>query len=255
MNITYLAIDLKRQLRNVLTIIFAIGLPVALYLVFGSTFGAGGERAGAGNVKFYVMLSMAAYGATVATTSLTSQAAIELMQGWGRQLGLTPMRSSSYVATKVVVALVIAAASVVVLFGVGAANGAEADDWWMWPATGALAWILSTQFALYGLAIAQLFRAEGAIGIGSASLVLLAFFGNLFVPLGGVMLSIAKFTPMYGLAGLSRWPFLEGQIADTGDGVSPGTDSLGLLILNWVAWTAIFGLICVWAVRRGRQRQ
>ncbi len=253
MNATYLAIDLKRQLRDVMNIAFVVGLPVVMYIVFGSTFGSGDEQQGAANVKFYVMTSMAVYAAAVATTSSAGQAAIELLQGWGRQIGLTPMRPADYVGTKVLVSLVVAAGGVAAVFLAGVCTGARADSWTTWLYTGLIAWLLSAIFALYGLAIAQTFRSESSVGIASAGLVLLAFFGNLFVPLGGTILTIARFTPLYGFAALARWPSLEGKVFDTSGNVFQ--DELWWLILNWVGWAAIFGLLSVWAVRRGRRRQ
>jgi ABC-2 type transport system permease protein len=108
-------------------------------------------------------------------------------------------------------------------------------------------------FALFGLAVAQTFRSESSVNIASAGLVLLAFLGNLFVPLSGAILDIARFTPMYGYSGLAHWPQLQGQIIGSDD--ATGSDPMWALILNFVVWSAIFGLIAVWAVRRGRRRQ
>ncbi|MCL1871360.1 MAG: ABC transporter permease [Promicromonosporaceae bacterium] len=253
MNATYLGIDLRRQLRDVMNIAFVIGLPVVMYIVFGSTFGSGNQMAGHANVKFYVMTSMSVYAASVATTSSAGQAAIELLQGWGRQLGLTPMRPSGYVGTKVLVALVVAAGGVAAVFLAGVLTGARAERWWIWLVTGVIAWLLSGIFALYGLAIAQTFRSESSVGVASAGLVLLAFFGNLFVPLGGTILKVARFTPLYGYAALARWPSTRGEVVDTSGNSTQ--DPMWWLIVSWVAWAVIFALISVWAVRRGRRRQ
>ena len=53
--------------------------------------------------------------------------------------------------------------------------------------------------------------------------------------------------------GLAHWPQLQGQIIGADD--VTGRDPMWALILNVVVWSAIFGLIAVWAVRRGRRRQ
>ena len=68
----------------------------------------------------------------------------------------------------------------------------------------------------------------------------------------GAILDIARFTPMYGYSGLAHWPQLQGQIIGADE---TGRDPMWALILNVVVWSAIFGLIAVWAVRRGRRRQ
>jgi ABC-2 type transport system permease protein len=101
--------------------------------------------------------------------------------------------------------------------------------------------------------VAQTFRSESSVTIASAGLVLLAFLGNLFVPLSGAILDIARFTPMYGYSGLAHWPQLHGKLIAADD--ETGSDPMWALILNFVAWSVIFGLISVWAVRRGRRRQ
>lgn len=249
MNGTYLRIDLRRQVRDVGNIVFVLALPVFMYVLFGNTFGAGGERIGRGDVRFVIMTAMAAYGASVATTSISGSAAVELMQGWGRQLGLTPLRPVGFVATKVVVALVVAAAAVLAVGTAGVLTGASAPGA-VWVATAAITWVGSAMFALYGLAVAQWFHSESAVGIGSASLVLLAFFGNLFVPLSGAILAVARWTPMYGYAALARYPQLQGV-----QQVGEERDQLWALVANVAAWTLVLGVVCVAAVRRGRRRQ
>ena len=255
MNATYLRIDLARQLRDVMNVAFSIGLPVVMYIVFGSTFASGDDPVGQGNARFYVLCAMAAYGATVASTAITGTAAVELMQGWGRQIALTPLRPAGYVATKVVVGLTVAFGAVAAVFVAGLATGAKADPGWRWVATFAIAWLGSSLFALYGLAVAQLFRSESAIGVGAASLVLFGFLGNLFVPLSGGILQLARWTPMYGYAGLVRYPLMKGELVATSPAAAAHVDPLWALVVNYAAWAAVFAVVCVWAVRRGRRRQ
>lgn len=257
LSLTYIRTELFRLLRHPELLAFTIGLPVAMYLVFGSTFAQGADNpAGAANVHFYVMASMALYGAVTATVTVSGGTAIEIMQGWGRQIGLTPLKSSAYVAMKTVVALIISAIAVAAVFLAGILTGAATDRPHVWVTTFLLCWLGSSVFALYGLAIAQLTRSESATGIASGALVLLSFFGNLFVPLSGTMLSIARFTPLYGLTGLTRWPQLQGaNVATSAPNAFGPTDSLWALILNVVVWAGIFAAVAALATRRSRQRQ
>ena len=250
MNATYLRIDLVRQLRDGMYISFVIALPVLMYILFGTAFGAGGDVLGRGDTRFYVMSAMAAYGASIGATAIAASAAMELLQGWGRQLALTPLRPGGFVATKVVVALCISAVGALAVTVVGFATGAHASPPWVWAATFLVTWLGSSLFALYGLVVAQLFHSESAIGVASASLVVWAFFGNLFVPLSGTVQQIARWTPMYGYAGLARWPQMQGRSA-TGGHVDP----LWALLLNFVAWALVFAAVATWATRRGRARQ
>jgi ABC-2 type transport system permease protein len=213
----------------------------------------GDGEAGHGNVSAYNMTAMAVYGATMATSAIAGSAAIERQQGWGRQLGLTGLGGSGYMVGKILVALGIALLPIVVIFVVGALTGARFDEGWMWPASGGLALLGAIPFALYGLAAALLFRSEAAVSAASGILVVLAFFGNLFMPLTGTLLTIAKFTPVYGIATLTRWPQLEGAVVDTSGG-APASDPLWAIVLNVGAWTVIFAVLCLVASRRSTRR-
>src|SRR4029453_5720721 len=101
------------------------------FLLFGANASYRTERVGAGNVTGYVLISMAVYGAMLATTAGGAMVSIERAVGWSRQLRLTPLRPVAYVAVKLVVAMTIGAISVVVAFAVGAVSGARlpGDAW------------------------------------------------------------------------------------------------------------------------------
>lgn len=249
----YAAYDFRRNLRMVESLFFVIVLPSALYLMFGALMDYGDFPAGTGNVSGTIATSMAVYGATVATTNIAGTAAVERSKGWGRLLALTPMRQSEYVLAKVLVALAIASLPVVVVFLVGALTGADIGEPQHWLATGLITVAASSVFALYGLMFGMLFRSESAVGAASGLLVVLGFFGNLFIPLTGTMLEIAKWTPMYGIKGLAAWPQLEGYTTGSmASGVQE--DSLGWLIANVVAWLIIFATLALIAARRGTSR-
>ena len=156
------------------------------------------------------MVSMGVYGAVMATSSMAGSAAVERQQGWGRQLGLTGLTGPGYVLGKVLVALAMSVLPIVVVYTVGFFTGAEMDSAATWFSSAGLTLIGALPFAFYGLAAALLFRSEAAVSAASGLLVVLAFFGNLFMPLTGTLLEIAKFTPLYGVATLARWPQLEG---------------------------------------------
>jgi len=248
MNATFTLLEMRRITRDWTGMFFTAVLPAFFYLIFGSTVDAKGETIGNGNVAMYVMISMAAYGAVTATTSIGGQAALERQQGWGRQLGLTPLADSSYIAMKSVIAMTVAAVPILLTYTLGVFTGARGS---------ASAWVLSALvclvgsavFAVYGLLIGTAFTSEAAVGAASGTMVIFAFLGNLFIPLSGIMLTIAKFTPLYGYAALARFPLTEGYLADGSQ------DPLWVPLVNVLAWLAVFGGAAVYFVRRGRERQ
>ena len=248
MNATFTLLEMRRITRDWSGMFFTAVLPAFFYLVFGSTVDNKSQTIGNGNVAMYVMISMAAYGAVTATTSIGGNAAVERVQGWGRQLGLTPLADSSYIAMKALIAMTVAAVPILLTYVLGAATGAKGSVG-AWAISAALVLAGSCVFALYGLLVGTAFRSEAAVGAAAGSLVIFAFLGNLFIPLSGVLLTIAKFTPLYGYAALARYPLTDGYLPD-------GTkDPLWLPVTNVLAYTVVFGLLATWLVRHGRERQ
>ena len=77
MNATYYRLEVLRFVRDRVGLFFTVGIPLFMYLVFGAAQSFGKENAGHGNVTFYIMVSMAAYGAVTATTGIGASAATE----------------------------------------------------------------------------------------------------------------------------------------------------------------------------------
>jgi ABC-2 type transport system permease protein len=242
--LTYARLDLRRQLRDRIGMFFIVGLPTFMFVVFGL---GSQDAVGSGNVAMYVMISMAAYGAVTATTGVAGSAATEQVMGWGRQLGLTPMRPIGFVAVKAGVAMSVALMPVTLIFAIGAVTGAR-GDWSDWLLAAAIVWLGSALFAIYGLAICLVFRGPNAPGIASGMIVVMAFLGNVFTPMSGFMLDLGRLTPLYGYAALARFPLTEGWLP------VGGRDPLWLPVANVLGWTVIFSLLALWGVRRSRAR-
>ncbi|MCU1537021.1 MAG: transporter [Humibacillus sp.] len=248
MNPTYTLLELRRITRNYTNMFFTAVLPAFFYIIFGASADYENLTIGNGNVSMFVMIGMASYGAVIATTNIGGNAALERQQGWGRQLGLTPLSDAGYIGMKAVIAMAVAAIPIILIYGLGIVTGARGS---------ALAWTLSALiclaasaiFALYGLLVGTALPSEAAVGAASGSIVIFAFLGNLFIPLSGVMLSIAKFTPLYGYTALARYPLTGGVLADG------SSDPLWVPVTNVLVWFVIFGAGAVYFVRRGRERQ
>lgn len=253
MNAIYTSLELRRVVRDYVSMFFIAVLPAFFYLIFGAAQEFSSEEAGNGNVGMYVMISMAAYGAVTATSGIGGMAAVERMQGWGRQLGLTPLRDSSYVQMKAVVAVAVAAIPILLIYLLGVLTDAEGSGT-AWLLSAVIVLVGAVVFALYGLVFGLAFRSEAAVGAASGSLVILAFMGNIFFPLSGTLLTLAKFTPLYGYVSLARYPLTEGYIVNTNNGTVTH-EALWVPLLNVSLWALIFAVLAVWLVRRGRARQ
>ena len=248
----YLGLELRRVVRDLVTMFFVVGLPAFMYVLFGASAGYSQENAGHGNVAMYVMISMAAYGAVTATVGIGGMAAVERMQGWGRQLGLTPLGDGTYVATKAVVALLVGTVPIAVVYVLGMLTGARGTVG-AWLGSAAVLVAGAVMFALYGLIFGLAFRSEAAVTAASGSLVVLGFLGNIFFPLSGMLLDLARFTPLYGYVSLARYPLTEGMVMDTQGTLTH--EPLWTSVTNVTVWTVIFAALATWLVRRSRARQ
>ena len=152
----------------------------------------------------YVMISMAAYGAVTATTGIGGGCG-------GADAGLgSPARPHAAAGQrlrlmKAVVAVAVAAIPITLIYLLGLLTDAEGSfGAWLLSALVVLAG--AAVFALYGLVFGLALRSEAAVSAASGSLVILAFMGNIFFPLSGSLLTLAKFTPLYGYVSLARYP-------------------------------------------------
>ena len=227
--IEFLRLELRRMLRNRRTVIFALVMPPVLFAIIGAQSSARSEAYGSGNVSAYVMVSIAVYGAMLATTTGGAMVAVERAAGWSRQLRLTPLQPIAYIATKIAVAMTLGLLSVAVVFVVGAVTGARLPVS-AWVGCFVLAWVGSLVFAAFGLFIGYLLPTENVMQVLGIVLALLAFGGGLFMPLHGWFETVSKVFPTNGIATLARLPF-----GDT------GTGSTLIAVCNVVVWVIVFG--------------
>lgn len=236
-------------LRRPETLVFCLILPTALYLMFGTATENSDSVLGKGNVAAFIMTGMGLYGSAIAMTSISGSATQARQEGWNRQLHLAGLTTTQYAAGTIIAMVAFAALPILVTFATAVATGSQFDIVWQWVATGVLSWLVTLPFAVYGLAAALWLRTETATGISSGSLVILAFFGGVFMPLQGTLFDISRFTPFYGPITIAHWPQIAGdQFGNNGNLIM--TESPVFALSVTLMWTAIFALLCVAGARR-----
>jgi ABC-2 type transport system permease protein len=243
-NVTALKLEIRRLTRNRRTVIISIVVPVVFFLLFGLNKSYDSLRDGHGNVAAFVMISLALYGAVLATTFGGAMVSIERAQGWSRQLRLTPLSPVAYIIIKILTALVLGFCSVAAVYVAGIVSHKPSMSVALWIATGASVWIGSLLFAAFGLFLGYLLPAENVMQLIGLILALLSFAGGLFIPLSQFaqpVQDIAKWTPLYGLNQLVHTPLL-------GNGVD------WTWVVNVLAWLAIFASGAVWRMRKDTAR-
>jgi len=241
-NLTFLAIEIRRLLRNRRTVMVTLIVPVVLFLLFKAN-GRSGALQGIGLTAASTMIGIAVYGAMLAATSGGAIVSIERAQGWSRQLRLTPLRPAAYIAIKILLAMLLGLTSVVAVYVIGAISGVEMAPA-LWIATGILAWVASLVFASFGLFMGYLLPSENVMQIISPVLGVFSLLGGLFVPLSllpSIMQDIAPFMPTYGVASIARFPLAGGAFDPT-------------WLLSVVVWTAAFAGAAVVLFRRDTRR-
>jgi len=244
LNLTVLRLEVRRLLRNRRTVIFSVLAPVLFFLAFGLNKTYANQSAGHGNVSAFIMVSMALYGAVLATTSGGAMVSIERAAGWSRQLRLTPLSPAAYIVIKMLTALVLGLCSVVAVYAVGALTGKPSMPGYLWIVTGLCVWIGSLVFAAFGLFMGYLLPTENVMQILGFGLILFSFGGGLFIPLSQfpqVLQTIAEYTPLYGLNQLVHAPLL-------GSGIHVAW------VANAVVWLVIFSGGAIWRFRKDTAR-
>jgi ABC-2 type transport system permease protein len=243
-NLTALKLEVRRLTRNRRTVIISIVSPVAFFLLFGLNKSYDSQRYGHGNVAAFVMISLALYGAVLATTFGGAMVSIERAQGWSRQLRLTPLSPVAYIVIKILTALVLGLCSVTAVYIAGILTHKASMSVGLWIATGFSVWIGSLLFAAFGLFLGYLLPAENVLQLIGLILALLSFAGGLFIPISqfasGVQ-DVAKWTPLYGLNQLVHTPLL-------GNGVD------WTWVVNVLAWLIIFAGGAIWRMRKDTAR-
>jgi ABC-2 type transport system permease protein len=240
-NTTVLRIELRRMLRNRRTLFFTLIFPAALFFAFGSSDGWD-DDAGKGNVAAYLMVSMALYAAALTAASGGATVAVERALGWSRQLRLTPLNPVVYIAMKAIMALVLGAVAITVVNLAGVVQGKPEMPLAVWFECAALTLVCATVFAALGLFAGYLVPGENAMQILGPGLALLSFLGNVFIPLdeGTTIYRVAEWTPMFGVAEISRWPL---------------TDDLAwTAVLNAVVWFSVFVAGAAWRMSMDTSR-
>lgn len=243
-SLTILRLEVRRLLRNRRTMLFTVLLPVIFFLIFGLNSAYANLSAGHGNVSAFIMISMALYGAILATASGGAMVSIERAAGWSRQLRLTPLSSMAYIAIKMLTALVLGLGAVLAVYLTGIITGKASMPVHLWIITALCVWIGSLLFAAFGLFIGYLLPSENIMQIISFALMLCAFGGGLFIPLSqfsSALQTMATFTPLYGLNQLVHYPLVGGSFGWN-------------WVLNLAAWMVIFVAGAVWRFRRDTAR-
>ncbi|MGW0553073.1 ABC transporter permease [Streptomyces sp. NPDC002926] len=230
----YLKLEVRRTLRDTGFVIFGIGMPVMMYLLFTNL----GENAS--EWKTASMVGMAAYGALGAALSTGGGVAEDKALGWLRQLRITPMSPRQVVTGRALTGTVtVLPAIVAVLAAGGLLNGVRLEAW-QWAALAVLLWLGALPFTLLGLGNGYRLSAQTTGVVNMACNLGLAVVGGLWFPVAlfpDWLRSLSRYTPANRFADLG-WSTTQGH--------APGLTTVTVLL----GWLLVFGSYAVVSYRR-----
>jgi ABC-2 type transport system permease protein len=246
--VAFLTLEIRRALRNRRYALFAIGFPVVFYLLYTGVLS--GASADQGSIvagipwRTYFLVSMATYGAIAASLGGAVIIAQERTSGWARQLRVTPLPATAFVAGKLVVSMLVTVPAIMAVCIAGAVvNGVEmpAASWAQLVLTLAVG---SLPFAALGLLIGYLFDANSAQGAMMITFFSLSILGGLWAPLSSfpdTLATIGRVLPSFRLADLGR---------AAAAGQSPDLTDLAIL----AGYAIAIGALAAWRYRTAEVR-
>lgn len=231
MNRHYLRGEVRRTFRNPRYLVFSLGMPVVLFLLFSS--GGGDDRIGGLSVAAYIMVSMATFGAMSGVFSTAGRIALERSTGWNRQLRLTALTGRQYVLGKAISGFSVAVPSLLIVFVAGALAKGVSLPAARWPEIGLSVLLGLVPIAALAVWLGYAARPDSLQAVMGGLISLLALLGGLWVPIESFppwVGDIAKALPTYWAAGAGRQ-----ALAGTWIGWH------GVLVL--LVWTVVFGAV------------
>jgi ABC-2 type transport system permease protein len=201
---TYVRYEILRVVRNRRYLIFTLGFPVVLYVSVAS----GNRHVLLAGIPFvlYFMIGMATWGSMSAVLATGSRISADRARGWNRQLRITPLGERSYLATKVILAYLLALLEMLILFALGLSVGVHLGLQKWLEMTG-LILIGLVPIVLIGIALGHLLRSEttgpAAGGLGALLALLGGSFGDITAG-SRTFAEATKLLPSYWLEAAGR---------------------------------------------------
>ncbi|HUA94972.1 MAG TPA: ABC transporter permease [Acidimicrobiales bacterium] len=199
--LAFFRFELLRLLQSWRFLAITVAFPVLFYFLLLGNHPAGHTVDGSVPWNVYLMVAMSSFGAMVASLNAAgSRLAVERVNGWARQLRVTPLPSWTYVVTKVGVTMVVVLPIVVLVEVVGAAAGGVHLSAARWAELTILMWVAALPFAALGVFVGFVVTAETVYPVITGLMFVLGYLGGLFTPvndLPGSLRTVAQALPSF----------------------------------------------------------
>ena len=225
--------EINRLRRNRRYLIFTVGMPVVLYLIFSKA----GKTVYGINFAAYYMVAMSTFGAFAgALNGNAIRISEERKVGWIRQLRLTPLPASAYVIAKILTSMATTIPSIAVVMLLGRFEGGVHLPLWQWLVIAVVIWLGSTIFAALAVAVGYRYPPDQAQPITLTLYLVFSILGGIWFPFTGLMGNISKGTPTF-------------EAINIATDVIAGKSVPAYLAIGLVAWLIIFAALATLSVR------
>lgn len=240
--IVMMELEVKRAFKDWRFILFTVGMPIVIYL---STARGRSASLGGTSAANYLLVSMAVFSAIGAALNTGGpRIAAEREVGWTRQLRLTSMTSSQYIAVKVLTAAVVSLSATIAIFAFGGLLNGVRMPVGQWIASTVAIWLGSLVFCALSVMLGYMFTTTSiTIGLMVVNMGF-SMVGGLFWPVELFppwMRLVAELTPTYHLAELGHSAQL---------GAWPAVSDIVVL----AGYLVLFGALAAWMYRRDEVR-
>ena len=232
--------ELLKIFRNPPAVFFGIGFPTLFFLIFGFSLNAAYAPT--------ILASYAAYGAFIVSFQTFSiSLSTERALGWNRLLRTTPMSSTLYLGSKLLVIILTGVISMLLLFAVASISGKVHMELVVWAQLLGMMVIGMVPLSLLGLFLGFLGSANLTVALSTILTLLLSFASGLWLPLSflpDLIQKIAPYLPSYHL----------GQLAWNTVGSPSGDGHLWTHLLILLAYAAASTVLAGWAYVRDENK-
>lgn len=240
--VAYGRFELVRTFREGKLLLTVFAIPLILYLLDAPSNRHVHDFAGTGVPEpLYYMVGFASFSTMMAMMSAGIRIAGERQTGWTRQLRLTPLPTTAYLAAKVVTAYGMAAVSLGLLYASGLTFGVDLPVHTWLAMTGLIA-IALLPIAGLGILFGHYVTTDAVGPVSAGVIVLMAIFSGTWYPIThGLAQHIGEFLPSY-------WLVQAGRISQPGHG---WTAQAWIVV---IVWTTALATLAALAYRRQMSR-
>jgi ABC-2 type transport system permease protein len=206
MKTTYLALEIRRTFRSTRFVLFAVALPVLIFLLDAGIFVKGNDPQH-NQIVGVLMVNMMAFGALSGAMSSGAKLAFERSVGWQRQLRLTSLKGSGYMGAKAISGMLVALPALIAVPLLGAFLEHVQLSAGSWAHIILGIWLGGIPFVLLGLLLGQFGTPESMQPMTMLVTMLMGFLGGLWIPIDtmpGWLQNLSPILPSYWLTQMGR---------------------------------------------------